>query len=79
MRRKLEELGMEYEGSVQRENASDEYFIEYGSKPRFMNMHIKKGNSREPRYCMRIYTFWDDATQQTIVGSMPLHLDNTMT
>jgi hypothetical protein len=74
MRRKLDEMGMEYAASVQQEFAdNDFYYIDYGGASRFMNMAIKKGRDREPRYCMRIYTFWDEASQQTIVGSLPQH------
>lgn len=77
-RRRLDELGMEYAGSIDRRNAGPEYYASYAGERHFLNMAIKKGNSREPRYCMRIYTFWDEDAQATIVGSLPAHLDNTL-
>lgn len=77
-RRRLAELGMEYAGSIDPRNAGEEYKASYRGKRWFMNMAIKKGNSRERRYCMRIYTFWDEDAQATVVGSLPAHLDNTM-
>jgi hypothetical protein len=77
-RDRLAELGLEYAASIDRRNAGGEYYASYGGTRRFMNMALKKGNSREPRYCMRIYTFWDEDAQATIVGSLPKHLDNTL-
>lgn len=77
-RHRLAELGMEYAGSIDPRNAGSEYYASYAGNRHFMNMAIKKGNSREPRYCMRIYTFWDEDAQATIVGSLPAHLDNTL-
>jgi hypothetical protein len=77
-RARLTELGLEYAGSIDQRHAGDEYYASYGGERRFMNMALKKGNSREPRYCMRIYTFWDEDAQATIVGHLPSHLDNTL-
>lgn len=37
--------------------------------------HVKGGgNTREPRRCLRIYYFWDEAQQVVVVASMPGHL-----
>ena len=38
------------------------------------NTHLCKGNARDPRFCMRIYFFYDENTQKVIVGHMPSHL-----
>ena len=36
--------------------------------------HIKGGaNTRDPKRCLRIYYFWDDAKNQVVVASMPAH------
>lgn len=36
--------------------------------------HIKRGaNTRDPRRCLRIYYFWDQANRQVVVASMPAH------
>jgi hypothetical protein len=37
-------------------------------------MHVKKGNSREARNCLRIYFFWDEEREQVVVGHLPAHL-----
>jgi hypothetical protein len=47
--------------------------IAYGSMRRFMSMAVRKGRDREPRYCLRIYIFWDEASQQTIAGFITQH------
>ena len=38
----------------------DAYFVNYppgSNNRRMLQFHIERGNSREPRYCMRIYFF----------------------
>lgn len=36
--------------------------------------HIKNGgNTRDPRRCLRIYYYWDEASQMVMVVSMPAH------
>ena len=52
----------------------DEYFVEYHGRRRYLDTHLKKGNSREPRHCLRVYFFWDEDDQQVIIGSLPGHL-----
>lgn len=57
----------------------DEYFIEHLGRKRLMDRHLKKGKSRDERYCLRIYFFWDDDGDQVVVGWLPGHLDNRNT
>jgi len=55
------------------------YQIGYRSK-QVLERHIKGGsNARDPRYCMRIYFFWDDERQKVVVGHLPSHLDTLST
>lgn len=52
----------------------DEYVIRYGTKRIFLDRHLKKGNSRTPSRCFRLYFHWDADTRQVIVGWLPSHL-----
>lgn len=37
--------------------------------------HIKNGGTtRDPGRCLRVYYFWDDASQQVVIASMPAHI-----
>ncbi len=40
---------------------------------------LKKGISREARYCFRLYFCYDEETQQVVVGWLPSHLDTRAT
>jgi hypothetical protein len=74
--------GLQLAGSVGASiagTAGDQYFVQWGKRKRFMDMHLLKGGGREPRYCMRIYFFWDSDTRRCVVGSMPAHLNNSLT
>lgn len=81
----LAKYGMEFSGSIDKARAGQEgdaYFVNYplGTNDRVMlKFHIERGNSREPRYCMRIYFFWDEDTSQVVVGWLPSHLNNRAT
>lgn len=78
---KVGELGVRFDQSITRERAGeqgDDYFVRFppGSGPkRFLDWHICKGSTKDDRLCMRIYLFWDDDTQQIVVGWLPSHLD----
>lgn len=77
----LAEEGIQLAGSVGPSKAGeqgDQYFVQWGKRRRFLDLHLLKGGGREPRYCMRIYFFWDADTQRCVVGSMPTHLDNSL-
>jgi len=52
----------------------DAYFVRIGRKRTMLDRHLKKGNSQEPRFCFRLYFFWDEITRQVIVGWLPSHL-----
>lgn len=57
----------------------DTFYVQWGAsgRKRLLDMHIKNGgNTRDPSRCLRIYYFWDDETQQVVVGSLPAHLNS---
>jgi hypothetical protein len=79
---KCQELGVQESASVSDICAGEEgetYNLNYGGKKRKLDRHLKKGSSRDPRYCMRIYYFWDEEMCRTVIGYLPGHLDNRMT
>lgn len=57
----------------------DEYKIRYSGRPRLLDRHLKKGNTRDERYCFRLYFFWDEDSEQVVVGWLPSHLDTRIT
>ena len=74
---RCQELGIEEQQSFAGNRAGeqgDTYFIKVGQRCVGLDRHLKKGNSREHRYCFRLYFFWDDTTSQVIVGWLPSHL-----
>jgi len=82
---KLDGLGLRLDRSISKERAGeqgDDYFVRYptpSSPKRFLEWHIRKGSNKDTRYCLAIYFFWDDDTQQVVIGWLPSHLDNRMT
>lgn len=84
-RKKCQELGLSYRRSISLVRATaenDTYFIDYPpEKPRrrFLKFKLSKGISHQPRYCLRIYFFWDAEKQLVVVGSLPHHLSNRTT
>ena len=57
----------------------EQYRVRYAGKPRLLERHLKKGNSKDQRYCFRLYFFWDEETEQVVVGWLPSHLDTRAT
>lgn len=78
----LAKYGMDFSGSIDKSRAGQEgdaYYVNYpiGTTQRvFLQFHLERGNRHEDRYCMRIYFFWDDDTNQVVVGWLPSHLSN---
>lgn len=75
-------LGIELTKSITNISAGkegDEYYVSYKGKKKLMDMHIKKGNSRDEKYCLRVYFFWDPDEKIVVVGSLPGHLDTQAT
>ncbi len=82
---KLGELSLECEGSITKERAGEEgdtYFVKYplGTvKNQFLDLHLRKGSTKDDRVCMRIYFFWDADKNRVVVGWLPGHLDTRAT
>jgi hypothetical protein len=78
-------LKVECSPSISRERAGQEgdtYFVQYPkhtADKRFLEMHVRKGSTKNDRYCLAIYFFWDGETRQVVVGWLPSHLDNRLT
>lgn len=81
-REALAQYGMDFSGSIDKSRAGQEgdaYYVNYpiGTSQRvFLQFHLERGNRHENRYCMRIYFFWDEDTNQVVVGWLPSHLSN---
>jgi hypothetical protein len=54
------------------------YFVTFAGHKRFMSWHVGKGRARNAQFCLRIYFFWDDHCKRVVVGSLPAHLDNSL-
>ncbi len=61
-------------GGVRNERCgADSFPFDWQGRRRTVEWHLRKGNSRDPRHCLRIYYFWDAALKQVVVASMPAH------
>ncbi|MBX3730401.1 MAG: hypothetical protein KF858_14575 [Candidatus Sumerlaeia bacterium] len=78
----IRRLGVELTRSISPSRAGQEgdtYFVHWPtSKDRrwFLEWHLKKGTSHDPRESLRIYFFWDAQREQVVVGWMTSHLEN---
>ena len=83
--KKLNEHGLRINRSISKERAGeqgDEYFVRFptaSSPKRFVEWHLRKGSTKDDRYCLGLYFFWDEDTEQVVVAWLPSHLDNRMT
>ncbi len=83
-RNALQAANLVFSGAIDRGRAGtegDAYFINYppgSANKQLLKFHLEHGNSRERRYCLRIYFFWDEETSQVVVGYLPGHLSNRM-
>lgn len=81
-KQELAAIGVSIGGSVDPGRAGafgDEYFVNWRGRRRFLDQHLAKGSSRDPRYTLRIYFTWDEEIEQVIVGWLPSHLANSLT
>lgn len=77
----LAQAGLQLSGSTERSVAGsqgDQYFVDWGGRKRFLEWHLLKGGGRDERYCLRVYFFWDPESRRAVVGSLPAHLDNSL-
>jgi hypothetical protein len=53
---------------------ADQFEIEWQGRRHTVDWHIKTGgNTRDPRYCLRIYYFWDASLEQIVIADLPAH------
>ncbi|KAK0039497.1 hypothetical protein Bpfe_031084 [Biomphalaria pfeifferi] len=80
--RRCRELGLSIGRSVDPSRAGsegDEYFVTYKGRRRFLESHVGRGTSRDPRYTVRIYFFYDEEDHVVVVGWLPTHLSCSLT
>lgn len=74
--------GLEERGAITDTAAGmqgEEYYVMYRGRRRKLERHLTKGVSKDRRYCLRIYFFWDDQDQIVVIGDLPHHLDTSIT
>ncbi len=55
---------------------SDSFEVNWQGRPHSVEWHLRKGDRRDPRHCLRIYYFWDPTLEQVVVADMPAHRDS---
>lgn len=77
----VSELGLKHGPSITKGRAGEEggaYYVPYPlgtQRQQFLERHLRnKGNTRDPKRCLRIYFFWDADRPQVVVGWLPGHL-----
>jgi hypothetical protein len=61
-------------GIINAHCGNDAFDIEWQGKRRWVEWHIKNGgNTHDPKRCLRIYYFLDEASLQTVIATMPAH------
>lgn len=58
---------------------ADRYIIDWNGSKRILDRHLQHGNSRDPRYCLRVYFFVDEPSRKIVIGHLPDHLPNSVT
>ncbi len=54
---------------------ADAFRMDWQGRRIDVQWHVKNGgNTRNPGFCLRIYYFWDDQSQQVVIASMPAHI-----
>lgn len=55
-------------------SAGDAFECSWRGRKHIVDWHLKNGgNTRDPARCLRIYYFWDAASEQVVIGDMPAH------
>jgi hypothetical protein len=81
----LGRLELRFDKSISKERAGeqgDTYFVRYplgANQRQFLELHLRKGTTKDDRYCLGIYFFYDEDSNQVVVGSLPSHLDTRAT
>lgn len=70
------DLRVPIEGGIVNDRCgADSFQIDWQDVRTNVEWHIKNGgNTRDPSRCLRIYYFWDEASQQVVIASMPAHI-----
>ena len=77
-----QELGLSEEPTFKGDRWGEEgetYLVRYAGRRCLLERHLKKGTSKDERYCFRLYFFWDEESEQVVVGWFPSHLDTPIT
>ncbi len=80
--RKCGELEVHIGGSITRTRAGEEgetYFVKYppgSDQKRFIDLHLRKGTTKDDQLCLAIYFFYDKDKEEVVVCSLPAHLGN---
>ena len=61
------------EGLCNERCGSHSFAINWQGESQRVEWHLTRGNSYDPRRCLRIYYFWDSQLEQVVVASMPAH------
>ncbi len=82
---KCRTLELDLQGTLGRSQSGgkkENYFVTYpvgSGKQQLLQFQLKKGVSRQKKYCLRIYFFWDTESRKVIVGYLPDHLPSHLT
>lgn len=80
LKSRADQLGLFIGGSVSFPGEhGDAYYVMHRGRRRLLDQHLGRGSSRDSRFSLRIYFFWDDETRRAVVGWLPSHLPNSMT
>lgn len=75
-------LALEESGSISESRLGEQgetYIVNYSGKKRTLDRHLKHGTSKDQRFSFRLYFFWDEDSEQVVVGWLPSHLDTRQT
>jgi hypothetical protein len=53
-----------------------QYWCRHEGRDLFTDRHLKKGNSRDPQECLRIYYAWDETSRTVVIGHLTTHLES---
>ncbi len=81
----LARLGLQNGVSITKTRAGEQgktYYVHYpigSNQRRLLGLHLCGNPTKEDRFCLRIYFFWDEDESQVVVGWLPSHLDTRAT
>jgi hypothetical protein len=55
-----------------------QYWCRHEGRHLFTERHLKKGNSRDPQECLRIYYAWDETSRMVVIGHLTTHLESAI-